>query len=280
MSSRNSKDLLIVMAFTILALGTILLQANGVVAWSLVALPLLLVLPGYALTAALFPATEAQRTQGKGSLGFPDTEAQRTQGKGSLGFPETLAYSVGLSLATVIVGGVILDMTSEGLTSLSWTIFLVSVTLGGCAIAAFSRRKRRAATARSSSLKLNVRQVFFFAASIVVVVYAIMIVRDESFQPSTPFTQLWAKPAALLGQTAFDIGVYNSESRSMEYKLEIKSGGTLVYESSAIALAPGETWEQVLTFQSLVNGDVQVFLYRLDDPGTIYRQVVSRSATP
>ncbi len=254
MPGHNSKDLLIVIASSILALATIPLQGHAVIALSLLALPLVFILPGYALTAALFP-------------------------RGGLGLAETLTSSIGLSLAAVIVGGVILNLTPEGLTSIAWTIFLVAVTLGSCAIAERRRRQQPAPGPRPFSLGLSVRQAFFFEASIALIVLAFVMVRDESLQPSTAFTELWAKPAGLFGQTAFDIGVRNSEPGNMEYKLQVKAGEDIVYESPAIALEPGETWVKTLTFQTLVKGDVQVFLYRMDNPGTIYRQVVSRSGS-
>lgn len=273
MSSRNL-DLLIVSGAAILALAITLLPSNlygmvpnpyrmapnGTIAgylligWlPILALPLILALPGYALTAAWFP-------------------------RDSLGLAETLAGSIGLSLAADIVGGVVLSFTADGLTPLAWATFLVIVTLGACAFAARNRTRQPAPAFKSSSLRFDIRAVLFFAASILVVVGALAIVRDETLQPSTAFTLLWAKPATLLGQTAFDIGVHNSESKRMEYELEVKVGDT-PFESLTIALAPGETWEKVVVFKTRVNGDVQVSLYRMEDRGTIYRQVVSRSGT-
>lgn len=254
MSSRNSKDLVITVLFTFVALGNVFLQSNGVLAWSLVALPLVLILPGYALTAALFP-------------------------EGSLGRGETLASSLGLSLAADIVGGAILNMTSEGLTPLSWTVLLAGVALAGCVLAMLRRRGQPAPTARLPALGLNGHATVFFMVSIAVIVVALIIVRDESLQPHTAFTELWAKPAAFLGQTAFDVGVRNSESVRMEYRVEVRAGGVLVDEPALIVLTPGETWQKLLTFQTLVTGDVQVLLYRMDEPGRIYRQVVSRGGT-
>ena len=253
MLSRNSKDLIVVVVLTIIAIGASLLQVNSPVTLPLLALPLAFLLPGYALTAALFP-------------------------KGDLGFPETVTFSLGLSLAADIVGGVIINLTSDGLAVLPWTVFLVSVTLGGCAIAVQRRRHLRAPMPSQFVLGLSVGQALLLGLSVAVVTSALLLVRSQAVQPSTGFTQLWARPAAILGQTAFDLGVYNSESKNMEYQLEVKAGGELVTESFAIALAPGETWKKVLTFQVPVNGDVQVLLYRLDDPGKIYREVVSRSS--
>ncbi|MBI4788609.1 MAG: DUF1616 domain-containing protein [Chloroflexi bacterium] len=250
MAGGNSKDLYAVIALTLLAIGGMLLEPSGGIRWSLLALPLVFILPGYALAAALFA-------------------------KSHLGFAETLAAMLGLSLAASVVGGVLLNATLEGLDTVRWTIYLAGVTLGGCAIAARRRQRAQMVPAR---LVLNLGELLPLVAAIIVLVSAIVIAREPAAQPSAAFTQLWARPAAVLGQTAVEVGVYNSEFKKMEYKLEVRAGPVLVYESAAIALAPGETWEKLLTFQSQVSGDVQVLLYRMDQPDQVYRQAVSRSS--
>jgi uncharacterized membrane protein len=253
MISRNSTDLVAVVALTVLAVAAVLLQVNNIIAIPLLALPLVFVLPGYALTAVLFP-------------------------KGGLGLPETLAFSLGLSLATDIVGGLVINLTPQGLAVLPWMLFLVSVTLGASAIAARRRPQRLELVASQSGIGLNVGQIFLFGLSIVLVVSAVMIVRIQLAQPSTQFTELWTLPNSALGQNAVDVGIRNSEVGKTEYKLEIQVGGNRVYESSPIALLPGETWEQVIPLPIPAAGDMQVLLYRADNPGKVYRQVMLRSS--
>ena len=253
MINRNWTDLAVVIALTILSVVAVLLQVDNIVAIPLLALPLVFVLPGYALTGVLFP-------------------------KSDLGFPETLAFSLGLSLATDIVGGLILNLTLQGLAVLPWTIFLVSVTLGASAIAAWRRCQSGEPALRQFRIGLNVRPVLLLGLSIVLVVSAMMIVRIQSAQPSTQFTELWTLPNSAVGQNAVDVGIRNSEAEKIEYKLEIQANGSLVYQLSSIALSPVETWEKVLMLPMLVTGDVQALLYRADNPGTIYRQVVLRSS--
>lgn len=110
MVSRNWTDLRIVVLLTILAAAAMMVPTANASFLPLLALPLVFVFPGYALTAVLFP-------------------------KGGLGFPETVTFSLGLSLAAVIVGGLLINLTPQGLDVLPWTVFLVSVTLGGSALA-------------------------------------------------------------------------------------------------------------------------------------------------
>jgi hypothetical protein len=70
---------------------------------------LVLVLPGYALTAALLP-------------------------RRSLGRPELALCVLGLSLAVAALGGLLLNFAGH-LSRPAWDILLTAVTVGGCAIA-------------------------------------------------------------------------------------------------------------------------------------------------
>lgn len=248
MTNRNSKDLLVAVALALFATAAIFLQVHNPVVLLLLGLPLVLLLPGYTLATLLFP-------------------------KGDLGFPEMLACSLGLSLAIDIAGGLVLNLTPQGLAVLPWTVFLAGVTLG-CAVVALSRRNRLETTATHSRIRLGIGQIILLGASIMVVVTAVMLVRNQAAQPSTRFTELWARPDSAQGQTVFDIGLRNSESSKLEYKLEVKVGEDLVYDSSAIALIPGQTWEKAIALPLSVNAEVRALLYRMDDPGTVYREVV------
>src|SRR3954454_24445758 len=83
----------------------------------LVALPFALVLPGLALTLALFPA-------------------------GALDGAERLLFSLGLSLAVTALGGLVLHLTPWGLRPASWALLLGAITLAA-GVAAFLRRRGR-----------------------------------------------------------------------------------------------------------------------------------------
>jgi uncharacterized membrane protein len=249
MINRNFADLYATAALAVIAAVATCLPIGNSVVLSLFALPLVFLLPGYSLTAALFP-------------------------KGNLGFVEKLTFTVGLGLAADIIGGLILNVTSQGLTALPWTIFLVSVTLGGCTLAALSRRQRLEPSLSRLRLSLSVGQILVLGLSVVMVASALMIARDQAAQPSTSFTELWIRPANIAGQNVFNIGIRNSESRKMEYQLKVQGGGDLIYEASAIVLSPGETWERDIMVEIPVNGNVQALLYRADDPTNVYRQVL------
>src|SRR3954468_21171576 len=99
-----------------LAIALFLALGGGAVR-VLVALPFVLVLPGLALTAALFPT-------------------------GALDVAERLLFSLGLSLAITALGGLVLQLTPWGLRPASWALLLGLVTLAAGA-AAFLRWRGR-----------------------------------------------------------------------------------------------------------------------------------------
>src|SRR5258706_7550272 len=97
--NHRSMDLLAVVATTIVAAVLVLLVPPDVVLIRILTLPLVLLLPGYALVSALFPDH-------------------------SLGVAERLVFSLGLSLADVIFGGASLNLTPVCFRASMWAATL------------------------------------------------------------------------------------------------------------------------------------------------------------
>jgi uncharacterized membrane protein len=113
---RRPLDLILVASLAVVTMVATLAGVNQPVARALLALPLVLVLPGYALVAAAFP------------------EAGRS-------LAERLLYGVGLSLAVAALGGFALNLTPWGLRAEAWATLLGGIALAACAIA-WARRRR------------------------------------------------------------------------------------------------------------------------------------------
>src|SRR5512147_552860 len=93
--SHRLSNLVVVVVIAAISGAMVLLLPGTQTVRLVAALPLLFFLPGYAITAALFP-------------------------KRSLGIPEQVLLSVGVSMAVVIVGSFILHWTPWGLQTRSW----------------------------------------------------------------------------------------------------------------------------------------------------------------
>src|SRR5689334_8130820 len=119
--TRKSFDLALACALALAALVLIVLGVSSPALRLLLGLPLVLLLPGYTLTAALFPDR-------------------------ALGGADRALFTLSLSLSTAILCGFVLNRTAWGLRPESWAVILSTVVLGSSMIA-FARRHLSSARA-------------------------------------------------------------------------------------------------------------------------------------
>jgi uncharacterized membrane protein len=280
-------DLVAVSALAALDMTVTLMVPEAGTARMLLALPLVLFLPGYALTAAVFPT-------------------QRT------GAAERLLFSLGLSLAVAVFGGLLLQWTSLGLRPEAWAVVLGNATLMACLVALMRRWRRPAespspptplshvgrggattplphewakglgdggpATRRGAGLRLAHGVQLGLAA--VLVGTALVVSRDGASQQAGGFTQLWMLPAGDASQDTMRLGITNRELEEVRYRVLVTSNGTTVGSWPLIRLGPNEQWESTVALAAAQPHaeTVEALLYRLDAPDTLYRRVVVRLA--
>ena len=240
-------DLVVVAAIAVIGATVVLTSFGGGVLRVAVGLPLALMLPGYALTAALFPGA-------------------------SVGLPERVTLTLGVSLATLVVVGVALNATPQGLTPVSWSLVLAAVTLAA-ALIAVRRRKRGTMPLRFSLLSISPETFSAFGLAALLVAAALVIAHAGALAPQgAGFTQLWMLPGTASAANV-RIGVTNKESSTLGYLVELESGSQ-VQSSWKIELAPGESWQTTVAINpSRPGAATAALLYRLDLPGHVYRQV-------
>lgn len=249
------------LAVTIVSAGAaaslLVFPAGGVLASlrAALALPLVLVLPGYAITAAAFATRPLERAA-------------------------TLLFSLGLSLAVAILGGFVLDWTPWGLQARSWAALLTATTLGAGAITLVRRRKGASAVPREvgrhAGSRLRVGQALPLGLAALVLVAAVGVaIAGADRQPTAGFTQLWLLPAKGSDPEVIRLGLHNSESTATGYRLQVLAAGLVIAEWPSIELQPLQTWEitTTLTADQTDARTVEAILYRASDPGTIYRRV-------
>jgi len=236
-------------AVVLLVLG--LLGVTSTLARTLLAVPLVLILPGYALIAALFPAR-------------------------SLGLAERVLSSLGLSLVVAIAGGLILNVTPWGLRPLSWLLFLAATSLIGIVLALLRRREQWTLMPFRWSDWLLPRQAILIGAALLITGGSIAIARfGASRQHASGFTQLWMLPADQTGQNTIQLGFSSMEIAATRYRVELRAGDTIMREWPSQELAPGQSWETTFTLPANAPVDVplEAVLYRLGVDETAYRRV-------
>lgn len=256
MQKANS-DLFLVAGLTIVALVVILLAVENVFIRTIVGLPLVLALPGYALTAVIFPQDQFDA-------------------------PSRLLFSLGLSLAVAIAGGLVLHFLPGGLNSLNWVILLSTVTLGSV-LAASARRMGDAWLERGewNFPQLSISQGVLLAVALLVAALAVGLARQPApLQGLTGYSTLWIAPEDTRDEfdaaNEIHIGLQNLEFSEQQYRIELVAGGSVLYEWNAITLSPGEVWETTLNrgvFAEAGWRPLEAHLYRTQDADSVYRQV-------
>jgi len=246
---RRSSDLIVVMLLTVLDITLLIPDDGQKPIKTLAVLPMILVLPGYALTAALF----VRRKLDPALL---------------------LLLSVGLSLVLTIWFGLLANFTAFGIQSTWWKLAYADFILIAALIALI--RRNRARTERwldLSFLRMKVRSGVILAVAFSIVLLALILARRGSSQIGPGFTQFSMVPA---DSQKVRIGIQNFEKQHVAYKVDLLIGTLVVYEFPRIELDPNGKWEITIPILNdwIAPGNIlDATLYRLDNPSAVYRHV-------
>lgn len=254
----RSIDIQIVIILTIIAATLVFIVPASWVPLRILTLPLVLVLPGYALSSALFIHSK------------------------SFGIVERFVLSLGLSIVIVILSGLVLNWMPFGLRSNSWAVLLSCITLGSCVVALIRRREQNVSTSVWSGIRnfgFTFRQRLLLGAAAIIIGAAVAVsIVGAKEQSYAGFTQLWILPASRADESKniVHLGVSNMESKAMQYRLAVDEDGKVIKEWLSINLNPNEKWEVTLVLprsEHTATMRVEAMLYRSDAPNTIYRRV-------
>lgn len=213
------------------------------------AIPLALILPGYAVTAAMFGS-------------------RRPDGL------ERLPLTLGVSLACIALGGLVLNYTPGGIRGLPWTLLLVLIVLGGCLVAA--RRCEPTDNERRSFAWPNPSPVTaILAASSIAMVVAALILAHTIVKADHVYgyTQLWISPPTTTDDPA-RIGVTSEQQQARTYRLVVEVGDRPSPIVESFELEPSQTHLlRIPSSQNVSPVRVEAKLYLRGDPNTVYRRV-------
>lgn len=237
----------VVLAVTALAVAGLAIPAG---AWArvILVLPLVLFLPGYALTSAIFRG-------------------------GTTGWLERIALALGLSLVATALASLLLYVMSVGLTLSSWTVALAVIS-AGAAIAAAAHPSAEEGGSTPAGARIELRLPPRLPIAIVVgaaglVAAAVVLARTPLPSPSARgYTALWLTRER--GSAALVLGVRSEEHIRTRYVLRLTLPGRTTRRR--FSLAPGETWRRRLPPAR----HAAVSLYRVGRPG-VYRSVRLRT---
>jgi Protein of unknown function (DUF1616) len=250
--NRKAFDLVICSALAAVAMTLTLLAPESGLARALVALPLVLFAPGYAIVAVAFPANRLRTI-------------------------ERLLFSLGASLAVAALAGLLLHWTALGLRPAAWAVALGNLTLVSSLIALLRPRRQPASAPVQRGTGLTLSQGGLLGLAALLVAGAVVIARDGAIQQrATGFTQLWVLPDSAAKADSVRLGVSNREPGQIGYRLLVTASGTIIGSWPRITLGPDEQWEATVALPTAQPAvvTVEAVLYRLDAPETVYRRVL------
>lgn len=187
------------------------------------ALPLLFFLPGYAIAAATFAHGRIERRH-------------------------FLVFSLGLSLAVLALGAIVLNYLPGGVRSGWWAALLFLVVLAACRAAALRRPRRARAPIAWSLPRVNGAQAGLLATGALVIVAAVVL----AFTPlaateAVGYTEISIRPLAGDAAPGVRVAVGSGERGESSYRLRVEFGDGEGEATRRFELVPGA--ERVLELQ-------------------------------
>ena len=222
------------------------------------AVPLIFFLPGHAVLSAVFPGDP------KWLLRF--------------------VFSVGLSLAIVVLGGLLLNVVAA-LTPLNWLALLGIIASSGYLIA-FTRRtpsERRSLWPLPMTWTLSPREAVLYSGAAVVVILAFAISTGESrkLHQQTDFTEFWITPDRTAEIGTVKIGMKNVEHRPMSYDIELMLDDQMIGAWRNIALKDSESWSKTIDLPGPSRRQrLEAWLFKSGEHQKVYRRVWLASREP
>jgi uncharacterized membrane protein len=260
---RGHRDLTIVAFLTLLCAVMAPLLPVDVLSL-LFALPLALVLPGYALTAAIFARREINPAQ-------------------------VAVLSLGLSLCVLALGALPLNYVPGGIGAVAWTVLLALVALNGCRVAALRRppATRTAAARAWPRPRLSAPAGGLLGVALLCVAAALVLAfTTASAKHADGYTALWLLPPTQANAAAggAQVGVRSEEKTRTDYLLRVQVGDRPDRIVRRFSLDPAETRVLRLTPTSPQSSaapiPVSATLYLQVEPDDAYRRVSGWLAPP
>jgi len=192
--------------------------------------------------------------------------------------PQMLLLSLGLSLAALALGAVLLNYMPGGIRAGSWALLLVLIVLAACRGAAL--RRPRPTTTRLTLPRFSPRRTelgLLAAGALAVLAALVLAFVPLSAKNAIGYTEMWIKPLSSKSRSGVKIGVGNREQTDAEYRLRVHIGPkgeeTRTYR---VALEPGQTQVQVVPIATPSSGrptPVVAVLAMASSPTRPYRRV-------
>jgi uncharacterized membrane protein len=222
----------------------------------LAAAPLVLLLSGYAITAAAF-------------------------GPRQLPGPQLIVLSLGNSLAALVLGSLLLNYVPGGIREASWAPLLVCLVLAACEAGA---RRREGHSEWTSLPALRLRfsgsdRLLALGAGVAVVAALLLAWTVLPAKHALGYTQMWMLPTGNEQRPGMRIGVVSEEQDPTSYEVVLESANNRSIVASGLVLKPGDS--RIINVpiarskQTAPGTRLSAYLYRSDRLQVPYRRVTA-----
>jgi uncharacterized membrane protein len=230
-----------------------------------VALPLAVFLPGYAVAAAAFAPYRL--------------DSQRLA-----------MVTLACGLSVICLGGLLLDPLPGGIRTLTWALLLVLVVIGASRAAALRRTRgrpregRRARSPRGERPRrrngLRVRPVDAACGALALAAAVAALVIAYTPLPAgdaAGYTALWMLPGHRQVSPTVRVGVISAEQGAEQYRLQVRSGRSQRLRVYRFGLKPGEERRFRVPVELAASGSTRVAasLYTQSRQDRLYRRVTT-----
>lgn len=247
---RGHRDLKLVLVATFIG-AAVALFVPWEPAQVLAAVPLCLLLPGYAIVSLLFAGRELSRAQ-------------------------LLVFSLACSFAALALGVLLLNYMPGGIRKATWAVYLVILICACCRGAAMRRRRPvPGRDFRHLGLRLRRRDLALLASGLLIGAFAIVLAQTAvPAEKAEGFAALWMLPAKEPAGS-LRVGVLSSEQKEKAFVLRVVGLSERPLDRR-FRLEPGE--ERVFRVPVRAGrprGRVTASLYKAAQPEELYRRVTA-----
>jgi uncharacterized membrane protein len=241
-------DLLAVLALGALATIATFAAPHAIAVRAVFGLPFLALAPGYALACALYAREPPEPTM-------------------------RLLLSLGLSVAAIVLAGLVLNAARIALTAHALVLAQLAVTALACLLAAVRGGPPPRAGAAPATGVLH--SPWLASTAVLVVVFAALLVALARPLPDSSYAGYTQLSGTRAGADV-KVQVTSAEHRRTAYRLEV-SAASGVTVTRALTLAPEGAWSQSIHVGGPFEQTVRVRLYRASAPASVYRELVLRA---
>jgi uncharacterized membrane protein len=269
---RKNLDLMVALIVVVLNVVWTEFPNHPLILGIMLALPLTLLFPGYTLTQVLFRKRSPDQSTGEANALLLRPGLRLGQ---PIGSADQVVLSLGLSLAIDILVGFALNILPIGLRASSWALSLGLLITLFALLAALLRQRDVVKTESSMRPHITLYDGTLFVLALLLASTAVWFAIIRPQIPRQSFTQFWMLPASNKS-CAISIGIQSFETAPVSYRVVMTINGARAEAWSPIVLAPQGKWDRSVVIKPETTSSgmyIEAQLYRLDEPGSVYRDV-------